>query len=176
MAYTREQAEVYGNLGREAFQKRNRELLASFNGAQVIKAVVAWTRLHKQEQILKHITESDPDLNFFADHLEQGLLTLFDAGKIQPEASITELGEAALKAMRQRTGIYPNGVAPAAEAKPLTEEEQLEAEVIADFNSLPSDKMRQKRNASKTYNETFIRLANENRLESRVTSAVLAGA
>lgn len=176
MSYDNETAQMYAGLGLDAFQRRNRELLASFDGAQTARALVAWTRLHKLDDLRDHIATSEPQIEFWAAHLEKGFLNLLDSGKIQSEAPITELGEKDLAAMRKRTEIYPSGVTPAAVAKPLSAQERLEAEVIADFNSLPSDKMRQKRNASKAYDETFIRLANENRLESRITHSGIAGA
>ena len=175
--YTREQAELCGQLGLEVFQKRNRELLASFVGAQVIKALVAYTRLHKQKEILTHVTTSDADLNFFADHLEEAFLTLYDEGKLHPEAPVTDLGQAALDAMRRRTGIYPNGEAPTLESKPLSAEEQLEARVVSDFERLPIKIFKQNCGNDRQYRETYERLAAENRLgASLVTSAVIAGA
>ena len=177
MAYTREQAEFYGNLGREAFQKRNRELLASFESTQVIRALVAWTRLHTQEEILSHITTSDPDLTFFADHLEQGFLTLFDQGRLHPETPITVLGQTALDAMRKRTGIYPDGVEPTPDSQPLSAQEQLDARVVGDFERLPIKTFKQNCANDRRYRETYERLAAENRLgTSLVTSAVVAGA
>ena len=176
MAYTRQEAERYGQLGLEAFQKRNRELLASFNGEQVNRALVAWTRLHKQEEILTHLTTADPDLSFFANHLEEGFLTLLDEGKLQPEASITELGQKVLVEMRRRTSIY-NGEAPEPETKSLSLREQLETRVAEDFQKLPSKVFRQNCASDKKYRDAFDRLAAENRLgANQVTSAVLAGA
>jgi len=57
-------------------------------------------------------------------------------------------------------------------AKPVivkTPQEILEDEVISDYATLSGDKMRAKMNANRAYRDTYNRLAETNRLESRVT-------
>jgi len=161
MPYTREEAQTFGQLGLEVFLKRNRELLASFPGNdQVIRALVAWTRLHRQDELLNHLTTSETDLNFFANHLEEGFLTLYDAGKLSPVALITDLGQSSLDAMRKRTGIYPAGQsAPVPAPKPLSADELLEQEVRNDFATLRSDKMREKRRNDRRYEAMYQKIA-----------------
>jgi hypothetical protein len=53
---------------------------------------------------------------------------------------------------------------------PLSAAEQLEAQVIADYNTLPTDKMRAKMNNNVAYREMFNRLSENGKLQSRVTT------
>lgn len=66
--------------------------------------------------------------------------------------------------------------APAPPPAPLSAKEQLENEVVADFNGgLSGDKMRVKLNANRAYRETYERLAASDKLASRCTSLHDAG-
>jgi hypothetical protein len=53
---------------------------------------------------------------------------------------------------------------------PLSAQEQLEAQVIADYNGLSTDKMRAKMNSNIAYRETFNRLSESGKLESQITT------
>ncbi len=64
----------------------------------------------------------------------------------------------------------PRAVVPPA-PPPLSAQELLEAQVIADYNgALSTDKMRQKMNTNVSYRETFNRLSESGKLESQVTT------
>jgi hypothetical protein len=55
---------------------------------------------------------------------------------------------------------------------PKSAQELLEEQVIADYNGLSTDKMRAKMNSNVAYRETFNRLSESGKLETRVTSYV----
>jgi hypothetical protein len=63
----------------------------------------------------------------------------------------------------------PQPVAPPP-PPPKSAQEQLEDQVIADYNTLPTDKMRAKLNSNIAYRETFNRLSESNKLESQITA------
>lgn len=58
---------------------------------------------------------------------------------------------------------------------PLTAQEQLEQQIISDYASLPTEKMRKKMAGNAAYRETFNRLSDEGKLRSQITTLHGAG-
>ena len=94
----------------------------------------------------------------------------FANGVIQQAIRLTEEADDQLMQVKIDAGLAQ---APAPKAPPTpikSAQEQLEDEVIADYNgALSTDKMRAKMNNSVAYRNTYNRLSETNRLESRVT-------
>jgi hypothetical protein len=165
-------AEYSGKQTEGLFLRDYRELAAFYSG--VTEGIVAYLQLNNVEELIALSQAPNPRL--YRRLLAEALVTLIDRGALAAVADLNDLAEAELANLRRETGIGVETL-PSPPPKPPTAQELLEAEVIADYNGgLPATKMREKRNSNKTYNETFVRLAEGNRLESRVTSNVRAGA
>jgi hypothetical protein len=149
-----------------------RELIAHFS--EVIEGITSYLQMNHAEELIVLSKTSDPKL--YRQLLAESLVTLLDRGALTQIADLNELAQDDLAKLRRETGVGAETLPPPP-LKPPTAQELLEAEVISDYNGgLSATKMREKRNSNKTYNETFIRLAEGNRLESRITSNVRAGA
>lgn len=150
------------------FTNENRELLASFDQDKFWKAVLAFVQLEARAEI----AEANPSKDFYLGIIRKACLTLLDEGSLDDAiaAPITKLGQQALDAMRRATGI---GAADLPTPEPVvTAEQRLEAEVVSDWNSLPGDKIRKKRDSSKAYAATLARLLETDKLSPHASVKV----
>ena len=149
-----------------------REFTSHFS--DVVESITSYFRMNHPDELVALSKTANPKL--YRELLAEALVTLFDRGALTQVAELTDLGRNDLAKLRRETGVGVETLPPPP-PKPPTDRELLEAEVIADYNGgLSATKMREKRNSNKSYNETFIRLAEGNQLESRITSNVRAGA
>jgi hypothetical protein len=149
------------------FLDEARELLVSFDREALSKAMLAWIRLNAGPEI----ASSEPSVELYLSVQERAFLTLFDRGAVVPIAEVTSLGEAALGAMRVRTGV---GIESLPTPEPvLSETERLEREVASDWKILSSKQIKHKIANSKSYRECFERLSETNFITSSVTSRVV---
>jgi hypothetical protein len=149
-----------------------REFTSHFS--DVVESITSYFRMNHPDELVALSKTANPKL--YRELLAEALVTVFDRGALTPLADLNDLAERDLEKLRKETGIGTELLSPPA-PKPPTAQESLEAEVIADYKGgLSATKMREKRNSNKTYNETFVRLAEGNQLESRITSNVRAGA
>jgi hypothetical protein len=96
-------------------------------------------------------------------------------GVIRQKIKLTDIADSQLIELKIQAGLME---APAQEpVVPIkSAQEQLEDEVAADFNgAISTDKMKAKMNNNIAYRNTYKRLAETNRLESRVTTLHDAG-
>jgi len=161
--------EYVSNLAESRFRRECRELLAFFDGDEVFEALVAYLQLNYETATL-----SDLNTNFLG-LFKLVFVKLIDSGSLVPVAPLNALAQADLTKLRKTTGV---GYAPppTPPPPPPTVAELLEQEVISDWRTLSADKIRAKKNANRSYAVTLDRLATENRLDSHITSTVIAGA
>jgi hypothetical protein len=144
----------------------NRELLASFHLPSLWKALGAWLQLEMRAEL----ENTDPSLVAYEAIISRGFVTLLDEGSITPAAEISKLGMADLDRLRRSTGL-------GAEALPepervLSVEEKLEQQIIADWNSLPGDQIRKKRDSSRAYRDALARLLETDKLSPHASVKV----
>jgi hypothetical protein len=144
----------------------NRELLCSFQQDDMWKALLAFIQLECRDEI----GSIDPSIEAYEAIISRGFLTLLDEGSIEPIFPITKLGMADLDRLRRSTGIGA-GDLPTPEPV-LTPADKLDQEVINDWNTLPGDKIRKKRDSSKAYAATLARLLETDKLSPHASVKV----
>jgi hypothetical protein len=170
---------------REDFLRRNADLLAlTKNGAEdVMRRISAALALDQKSQ---------EDVTFYLDVVEQrgtagevgradfrrelykatcvAFIKIQHNHVVEFVTKLTPEALAQLEDIEIEAGIRsPRPIAPPP-PPPKSAQEQLEDQVIADYNGLSTDKMRAKMNSNAAYRETFNRLSESGQLESRVTS------
>ena len=161
------QKKAYNNgfAAQDSFRTLNANLLASFNSDGVADALLAHIRLVHQDELLEH----NADFSFLVTLLERSFLSLYERGVIVATSPITGRGQQELQSMRARTGIgyiappTPEEVAQSAEA-------DLDAQVIYDWEFLPSDQVKRKINSSAAYRAAFNRLSETDALQTSATT------
>jgi hypothetical protein len=104
----------------------------------------------------------------------QSFIRVYTRGAVRFAMKMTDAANAELMEIRYAAGdLQRPPVVP--EVKPLTPQEALEEQVVADYASLSGDKMRQKMNSNRAYKECYERLASTDRLRSQITTAYDAG-
>jgi hypothetical protein len=101
--------------------------------------------------------------------ISQSFLRILRNGAIEFVGKLTTEAQEQLELVEMLAGERaPYPVAPPP-PPPLSAAEQLEAQVIADYAALPTDKMKLKMNNSVAYREMFNRLSENGKLESQIT-------
>jgi hypothetical protein len=159
-------SEFLGQQIEERFLTDFRELLAHFSSAAVFEGIRSFLSLNYTTEELT--TAPVTPGGGFRKMLALALLTLIDREALVPLAEFNALAQDDLNKLRE-TGVDLDEI-PAPVAPPPTAEEILEAEVRRDWKTLGMDGIRKKRAASRQYGLTLDRLANNNTLESSVTS------
>ena len=140
----------------------NGELLASFDLPSLWKALGAWLQLEMRGEL----ESTDPSIDAYKAIISRGFVTLLDEGSITPAAEISKLGMADLDRLRRSTGI---GAADLPTPEPvLTPAAKLEQEIINDWNTLPGDQIRKKRDSSRAYRDALARLLETDKLSPNV--------
>lgn len=107
--------------------------------------------------------------------IAKAFLKVLSSGVLVYATKATEEADQEIQELKYLAGVEQRPK-PIAAAPVLTPTEALEAEVIADYNgALSTEKMRQKMNSNAAYRNTYNRLSETNRLESRVTTLHDAG-
>jgi hypothetical protein len=150
-----------GFAAQDSFRTLYANLLASFNSDDVANALLAHIRLEHQDELIEHTA----DFSFLVTLLERSFLALYERVVIVATAPITGRGEQELQSMRARTGI--GYIAPAtAEEVAQSAEADLDAQVIYDWEFLPSDAVKRKINSNVAYRAAFERLSKTDALQS----------
>ena len=151
----------------QQFLSDYRELLAHFSSASVFEGIRSFLSLNYSTEEL--MTAPVTPGGGFRKMLALALLTLINREALTPLTDFNELAEKDLANLRKETGIDLELLPPPPEKVP-TSDELLEDEVRRDWKTLGMDGIRKKRAASRQYGLTLDRLANNNTLESSVTS------
>jgi hypothetical protein len=144
-----------GVAAQDSFRSLYANLLASFNSSEVADSIGAHIRLELAEEVMN----TPPSYDLYLSLMERSFLALYERGVIQASSPITGRGEKEIQDMRARTGIgyeppaTPQEVAQSAEA-------DLDAQVIYDWEFLPSDQVKRKIASSSAYRAAFERLSN----------------
>lgn len=155
--------------GMEFFKNQNRELLASI--AQDVTPSL-WAAIRLDENLQKELEAGDLyAFKRYSDIFERVFLNLLDR-RVVTHLDFTDAGLQTLYTLRRKHNIGAESVPP----PELTAIEKLEAEVIADFNGACSTTQMRKKMNDPAYRDVYNRLAQTDRLASRVTSAIVAGA
>ena len=150
----------------QTFLSDYRELLAHFSSAAVFEGISSFLKLNYTTEELQTAPVTP---GAYRKLLALAVITLINRDAITPLTDLNELAENDLAKLRKETGIDLALIA-APTPPPPTEAQLLEQEVRSDWRTLSMDKIRQKKNANRKYSETLERLANNNALESSVTS------
>jgi hypothetical protein len=146
------------------------ELLAHYSSTEVFEGINSFLKLNHTDSELQTALFTS---GAYRKLLSIALLTLINRDALKPiVADLTEAGEEDLAKLRRETGLDLDLIPVLAPASP-TAEELLEAQVRQDFATLPSSKMREKRNNDKRYEAMYQRIADT--LGSSVTSLTRAG-
>jgi hypothetical protein len=165
-------ADYAAQLVEQRFFTDFRELIAHYS--DVVSGLTAFLQMNNPDELISLSNTPDPGL--YRRLMAEALVTLIDRQALTPTAELNDLADRDLERLRKETGVGLEKL-PLPPPRQPTAGESLEAEVIADYNGgLSATKMREKRNSNKAYNETYIRLAEGNQLESRITSNVRASA
>jgi hypothetical protein len=171
---------------KEIFMQETRDLLAFTRAGanDVFKRVAASLSINAeaQQDCLMYVDTLDQPHKFARDMARddfrnamlkaicQSFLRILRNGAIEFVGKLTQEAQEQLELVEMLAGERaPRPVAPPP-PPPLSAEEQLEAQVIADYAALPTDKMRQKVNNNVAYREMFNRLSENGKLESRITA------
>jgi len=155
----------------ENFLGDYRELVSHFNSSDIFEGVNSFLKLNYTNDELQAAPLTP---GAYRQILALALITLINRDALKPiVADFTESGEEDLVKLRRVTGLDLDLIPIPAPAPP-TAEQLLEAQVRQDFATLPSSKMREKRNNDKKYEATYQRIADT--LGSSVTSLTRAGA
>src|SRR6267142_755819 len=155
----------------ERFFQDYGELFAHFNVKAFMESLSSYLQLNYTNEEL-HAAPTTPGA--YRTILASSTITLLRYAITPLVEPLNKLAEDDLNKLRRETGIDVDEI-PVQAPPPPTEAELLEQEVRNDWKSLSMDKIRQKKNASRKYSETLERLANDNTLESSVTSIHIAG-
>jgi hypothetical protein len=102
--------------------------------------------------------------------ISRSFLRILRNGAIEFVAKLTDEAEAQYEDIEIAAGQRsPRAVVPPP-PPPKSAQQQLEDEVVSDYATLSSDAMRKKMNSNVAYRETFKRLSDTDRLQSRVTT------
>jgi hypothetical protein len=155
----------------ERFLSDYADLLAHYNSTDVFAGVNSFLKLNYTDAELQTATVAP---GAYRKILALALITLINRDALEPIVTdFTEAGEKDLDRLRQETGVDADLVAVPPPPPPSTEQ-LLEDQVRQDFATLPSSKMREKRNNDKRYEAMYQRIADT--LGSSVTSLTRAGA
>jgi len=147
----------------EHFFQDYAELFAHFNIKALMESLSSYLQLNYTGEELQAAPMTP---KAYRTILALATIMLLNRNALEPLTDLNKAAEDDLNKLRRETGIdvpVPTPPAP-------TADELLEAEVRRDWKALGMDGIRKKRAASRQYGLTLDRLANNNTLESSVTS------
>jgi hypothetical protein len=157
----------------QRFLSDYRELLAHFSSQAVIEGIASFLSLN---YTTKELQTASVTPGAYRKMLANALITLLNKNTLVPlTEDFSEAANADMDRLRRETGLDLELVSPPAPPPP-TAEELLADEVRRDWKTLPMSKVREKKNANRAYSNMLEKLANNNTLESSVTSLRNAGA
>jgi hypothetical protein len=164
---TQEKIAAAGRLSQQAnktWSSENRELLAYLVEDQETfwKSMGAWIKLEARTEL----ETGEPSFEFYIGILRRAFLTLLDEDVIHLVEPISSLGQQALDAMKTASLLrrYRSVAAPVPQK---TAQESYEDELINLWTTLPSEQFRARLNADKKMRETWKRLAETDRVQTR---------
>jgi hypothetical protein len=156
----------------EEFLSEYRELFAHLDMNQFQASLLSFIELNYSTERLRAALA---ERGTYRRILAFSTITLLNKNAVMPLASFNEAANADMDRLRRETDIDVELI-PAPQLPAPTEAELLEQEVRSDWRTLPMDKIRQKKSASRKYGETLERLVNAGTLESSVTALTRVGA
>src|SRR6266576_3401020 len=142
------------------------ELFAHFNIKALMESLSSYLQLNYTGEELQAAPTTP---RAYRTILALATITLLNRNALEPLTDLNEAAEKDLAKLRTETGVDLELV-PVPEPPAPTTEELLANEVRSDWKTLSMSKIREKKNANRTYSDMLEKLANNNTLESSVTS------
>jgi hypothetical protein len=179
-------ANILTQKAKEIFQQETKDLLAMVRGgsndcfrrisaslalnAEAQSNVLLYADIIDQKNVYARDQGRDDFRNAMFKAICHSFLRILRNGAIEFVSKLTPEAQEQLENVEIYAGVRaPRAVEPPP-PPPLSAQEQLEAQVIADYKGISTDKMRAKLNNNVAYREMFNRLSENGKLESQITT------